>query len=125
MNYLDTIFRVYSENPEAFNILFGVIYFVGWLFHANNGRAYNFQIRWKYPNDHSKGIYTTRDTRQLSPKDVWRGLLWPVDVLIIFLKSILKLMIELINESLRVGLLFIGFCYEDTRLYDLINRWVK
>src|SRR3972149_10879970 len=60
-----------------------------------------------------------REVREMTTKDAWLGLIWPI--LLIWLVTIF--LIVLINEIVSFLCILVGYRYKDTKIYDIVNKW--
>ncbi len=93
-----------------------LIYIVGVVIVANSETEENIKF-------HSGGFLGLGDFssthREMQPKDVWLGVIWPLLLLVFFMQGI----IGILNFSVNlVGLIF-GLHYSRTRLYKVIDSW--
>ncbi len=62
--------------------------------------------------------YTTSDHRRMTPKDMRKGLIWPILFIIFFI----KLLILLLNDIIYAIILIFGIDYSNTRIYKFIDN---
>jgi len=62
--------------------------------------------------------YTTHSNRETTPRDVWKGVIWPLILVVCFVKTV----IWLLNDLACTFLLLFGFYYKRTALYEWIHR---
>jgi hypothetical protein len=97
--------------------IIGLVYIIFVIVNAYNETIENVTI-------HEGGFlgmgYTTHTSRELTPKDIRKGSLWPFFLLVFFAKGL----VFLVNEPLKLFLLFFGFSYYKTELYKKIDSWV-
>jgi len=58
-------------------------------------------------------------SREMTTKDAWAGLFWPI-LLIWF---VIKCLIAIINEIVSFLCILIGYRYNNTKIYNRINKW--
>ena|SRR3989304_7116042 len=63
--------------------------------------------------------YTISSNRDMTTKDAWLSLIWPV----LFIFFIIKLSIWAGNELFIFPCILVGLKYKDTELYKKIDRW--
>ena len=91
-----------------------VIYIIGIIIEASCRTAHNFKI-------HGSGFwdtYTTNDNREMTPKDVWVAMCWPVLGAVYLIKGLLGLL----NDFMAGFFLIFGFKYKRTETFKWINK---
>jgi hypothetical protein len=62
--------------------------------------------------------YTSHDNRSATPKDMWKGLIWPILLLWWFIKAV----ILILNLLLGLFLLVFGIKYYKSKSYKIIEN---
>ena len=93
-----------------------IIYVIGIFIYVSTEVKENFKF-------HEGGFlglgYTTNDTREATVKDVWKGLIWPILILLYLLKAT----IWIINEDvIPLICLVVNFKYKRTKMYKFIEK---
>ena len=60
-----------------------------------------------------------REVREMTTKDAWLGLIWPI----LFIWLVAKISIVVINEIVYFLCILVGYRYKDTKIYNRINKW--
>lgn len=96
-------------------LIFSITYLIGIGVYVSTETAEDF----KYYDGGFLGLgYTTNSNRETTPKDVRLGLIWPI----LFIISVIKMTIWLINDILYFILLIIGYDYRKTKIYNFIDK---
>lgn len=65
--------------------------------------------------------YHSIDTcRDVEPKDAWLSLLWPLEILLFFIRGLL----DILHEILVFILLLVGIQYKKTKLYKHVTTFI-
>lgn len=98
-------------------IILAVIYIIGIVVCCRHDTIKNVEF---HRNAFLGMGYTTDSHRELTIKDVRRGLIWPLHALV-FMACVF---VYLINDTIKIVLLIFNFRYAETRMYEAINGWL-
>ena len=91
-----------------------IIYIIGVMIEATSRTAHNF----KFYGEGFWDSYTTNDNREMTPKDVWIAMCWPVFGILYLIKGLLGLL----NDFMAGFFLIFGFKYKRTKTFKWINK---